>query len=245
MGAATDRGLRQEADGHGADDPGLIAPRGIDAERLLTWGALSVAVLVAAILILSLDSQLTFIADDWELLVARDGLSIATVFEPFHENIVVGPAVVYKLLQGIFGMSSAMPFYVVSISLFLASAVLLFAYLRSRVGDWPALLAAVLVLFLGAAFEDLLWAFQLGYFASASAGLGMLLALDREDERGDGVACGLLVVSVAFSSLGLVFLVGAIADLILGRQPRLQRLFVVLLPIASGGWSGGMTPKVT
>lgn len=145
---------------------------------------------------------------------------------------MVGPALVYKLLQGIFGMSSAMPFYVFSISLFLASAVLLFAYLRSRVGDWLALLAAVSILFLGAAFEDLLWAFQLGYFASAAAGLGMLLAFDREDERGDWAACGLLVVSVAFSSLGLVFLVGAIADLILGRQPRSRRLFVVLLPTA-------------
>lgn len=203
-----------------------------DVGRLLTWGALGVAVIASAALVLHLDSQLTFLADDWELLVARDGLSAATVFEPFHENIVVGPALVYKLLQAVFGISSAMPFYVVSISLFLASAVLLFAYLRSRVGDWLALLAAVSILFLGAAFEDLLWAFQLGYFASAAAGLGMLLALDREDERGDRVACGLLVVSIAFSSLGLVFLVGAIADLVLGRQPRLRRLFVVLLPAA-------------
>ncbi len=202
----------------------------VDAGRLPAWGVLGVAVVASAILILQLDSQLTFLADDWELLVARDGLSGATVFEPFHENIVVGPALVYKLLQALFGISSAMPFYVVSISLFLASAVFLFAYLRSRVGDWLALLAAVSILFLGAAFEDLLWAFQLGYFASAAAGLGMLLALDREDERGDGVACGLLVVSIAFSSLGLVFLVGAIADLLLGRQPRLRRLFVVLLP---------------
>jgi hypothetical protein len=203
-----------------------------DEGRLLAWGVLGVAVIASAIVILGLDSELTFLADDWELLVARDGLSVATVFEPFHENIVVGPALVYKLLQAVFGMSSAMPFYVVSISLFLASAVLLFAYLRSRVGDWLALLAAVSILFLGAAFEDLLWAFQLGYFASAAAGLGMLLAFDREDERGDLLACGLLVVSVAFSSLGLVFLVGAIADLFLGRRPRLRRLFVVLLPAA-------------
>lgn len=199
-------------------------------ERLLALGALVVAVVASAALLFGLNSQLTFIADDWELLVARDGLSAATVFEPFHENIVVGPAIVYKLLQGIFGMSSAMPFYVVSISLFLGSAVLLFAYLRSRVGDWLAFVAALLILFLGAAFEDLLWAFQLGYFAAAAAGLGMLFALDREDERGDWIACGLLVVSIAFSSLGLVFLVGAIVDLLFGRQPRLRRLSVVLLP---------------
>ena len=232
MCAAIDRGTRDEAEGRRVDAPGLSPRKGFDPWQLLAWGSLGMAVLTSAILILSLNSQLTFIADDWELLVARDGLSADTVFKPFHENIVVGPVLVYKVLQSTFGMSSAMPFYAVSISLFLASAVLLFAYLRSRVGDWLALVAALLILFLGAAFEDLLWAFQLGYFASAAAGLGMLLALDREDERGDWIACGLLVVSIAFSSLGLVFLGGAIADLILGRQPRLRRLFVVLLPAA-------------
>jgi hypothetical protein len=232
MGTATDREMRQEADGHRVNGPGPRSLRSINVERLLTRGTLGAAALASALLILGLDSQLTFIADDWELLVARDGLSVATVFEPFHENIVVGPALIYKLLQSIFGMSSAMPFYVVSISLFLASAVLLFAYPRSRVGDWLALIAAVVILFLGAAFEDLLWAFQLGYFGSAAAGLGMLLALDRGDERGDWFACGLLVVSIAFSSLGLVFLAGAVTDLILGRRPRLRRLFVVLLPSA-------------
>jgi hypothetical protein len=227
MSTATDRGSGHENRGA---RPSRGSASGLDYGRLLAWSALGVAVVAAAILVLSLDSQLTFIADDWELLVARDGLSVATVFEPFHENIVVGPALVYKLLQGIFGMSSAMPFYVVSVSLFLTSAVLLFAYLRSRVGEWLAFLAAFSILFLGAAFEDLLWAFQLGYFASAAAGLGMLLALDREDERGDWIACGLLVVSMAFSSLGLVFLIGAVVDLFLGRQPRLRRLSVVLLP---------------
>jgi hypothetical protein len=194
------------------------------------WIALGLAAVLSGVLLLHLDSQLTFIADDWELLVSRSGLSASTVFDPFHENIVVGPAIVYKLLQAVFGMGSAMPFYVVSISTFLASAALLFAYLRKRVGEWGALVAAILLLFLGAAFEDLLWAFQIGYFASAAAGLGMLLALQREDDLGDWIACGLLVVSLAFSSLGLVFLVGAFVDLLLGRQPRLHRLSLVLLP---------------
>ena len=123
MGTAADRELRQEGDGRGADDFGLIAPEGINAERLLAWGVLGVAVIASATLILGLNSQLTFIADDWELLVARNGLSLSTVFEPFHENIVIGPALVYKVLQGSFGMSSAMPFYVASISLFSHSRI--------------------------------------------------------------------------------------------------------------------------
>jgi len=192
---------------------------------------LVVGVGISGALLLSFDSQLTFIADDWELLVAREGWAPDVFLSPFHENIVAGPTLVFKFLLAIFGMDSAVPFYVVSISLFLLSAVLLFVYLRARVGDWLALIGAFLVLFLGAAFEDLLWAFQLGYFGSMAAGLGMLLALDRGDDRADRIACGLLAVSIAFSSLGIVFAVGALVSVVLAKQKG-RRLYVAVLPLA-------------
>lgn len=201
-------------------------------ERQVALVCLGVATLASAIWLFSLDSQLTFIADDWELLVKRHGWDPGYFLDPYHENIVVGPAILYKLLLSLFGMGSALPYYCVSIGLFLASAVLLFALLRRRAGDWPALIGAVLVLFLGAAFEDLFWAFQMGYFGSMVAGLGMLLALDREDERGDAIACALLVASLAFSSLGLTFLVGAAVEIATGRRPRARRAFVALLPFS-------------
>jgi hypothetical protein len=193
--------------------------------------ALAVAVVASMVWLLRLTSQLSFIADDWELLVVREGWGADVFLEPFNENIVIGPAVVFKVLLGVFGMGSAMPFYVVSISLFSACAVLLWLYLRVRVGDWLALVAACSILFLGAAFEDLLWAFQLGYFGAMAAGLGMLLAIDREEKRWDAVACALLVVSVAFSSLGLVFLAAAIVDVLMGRRPRGHRLYIVMWPL--------------
>jgi hypothetical protein len=201
---------------------------------------LAAAALVSAALLISYGARLSFIADDWELLVRRHGLSADLFFEPYAEHIVVAPTLVWKLLLGLFGMGSATPFYVVSIAAFVLSAILLFAYARSRVGDWLALLAAILVLFLGAAFEDLLLASQIGYFGSMAAGLGVLLALDREDDGGDRLACALLVVAVAFSSLGLIFVAGASADLLLGRRPRARRLYVALLPLALWGlwWAG-------
>jgi hypothetical protein len=201
---------------------------------------LAAAALVSAGLLISYGARLSFISDDWELLVRRHGLSAGLFFEPYAEHILVGPTLVWKLLLGLFGMGSATPFYAVSIATFVLSAILLFAYARSRVGDWLALLAAVLVLFLGAAFEDLLLASQIGYFGSMAAGLGVLLALDRESEDGDRVACALLVVSIAFSSLGLIFVAGAFADLLLGRRPRERRLYIPLLPLALWGlwWAG-------
>jgi hypothetical protein len=201
---------------------------------------LAIAVFAAGVMLIRLDSQLTFIADDWMLLVKRHGWGADYFLDPFNGNIVAAPAVAYKLMLTIFGMGSATPYYVVAILCFLASAVLLFVYLRRRVGDWLALLAAILILFLGAAFEDLLFAFQIGYFAAVAAGLGALIALDREDDRGDRIACALLTVSLAFSSVGIAFVAGAVLDLVLGRRPRARRIFVAFVPIAFYGiwWLG-------
>jgi len=202
------------------------------AVRRLPIMGLAVAAVVSAIVLIALDSQLTFIADDWMLLVKRQGWSAEYFLHPFHGNIVAAPALIYKLTREVFGMSSATPYYCIAITAFLASAVLLFVYLRRRVGDWLALLGAILILFLGAAFEDLLFAFQIGYFAAVAAGLGMLIALDREDDRGDGFACVLLIVSLAFSSIGIAFAAGALVDVALGRRPRARRIYVALLPIS-------------
>ncbi|HEX6667002.1 MAG TPA: hypothetical protein VF081_10465 [Solirubrobacterales bacterium] len=221
-----------KAEGTGDDGSGRSWSAELLTLRRLPIVALALAVVASGILLISYDSQLTFIADDWMLLVKRHGWSADYFLHPFHGNIVAGPGVTYKLLQETFGMGSATPYYCLAIATFLASAVLLFVYLRRRVGDWLALFAAVLILFLGAAFEDLLFAFQIGYFAGAAVGLGALIALDREDDRGDTIACVLLSVSVAFSSVGLVFVAGALIDLALGRRPRARRSFVALVPIA-------------
>jgi hypothetical protein len=193
---------------------------------------MGVAVAVAATLIFGLDRHLTFVVDDWDLLIRRHAWTVGNVLDPFHEHIVIGPALVYKLLTATFGLESATPFYVVSISVFCLSAVLLFVYMRRRVGDWPALVGAFLVLFLGAAYEDLLWAFQLGFFASVAAGIGMLIAFDREDDDGDALACGLLTISMLFSSVGVAFLAGAVVELALGRRPRRRRVYVALAPLS-------------
>jgi hypothetical protein len=193
---------------------------------------LAAAVVASFVWLLNLDAELTFIADDWLLLVKRHDVSVNYFLHPFHGNIVAFPALVYKGLQETVGMESATPYYGVAIATFALSAVLLFAYLRKRVGDWLALFAAVLVLFLGAAFEDLLFAFQIGYYGAVAAGLGMLICLDREDDRGDVAACVLLAISLLFSSLGIAFVAGAVLDLAFGRRPRGRRLYVPLVPIA-------------
>jgi hypothetical protein len=192
------------------------------------------AVLIAAswAVLLALESDITFFADEWAFLLDRRGWGVGDFLDPHNDHIALAPVVVYKLLLAGFGMDSAFPFQVVSTLVFLLSAVLLFVYLRRRVGDWPALLGSALILFLGAASIDLLWPFQIGFSGSIAAGLGALLALDRDDSVGDRIACALLVLSVAFSELGVPFVAGALVGVLVGARPRIGRLYLVVVPLA-------------
>ena len=201
---------------------------------------LAVAAIASGVLLLWLDSQLSFFADDWAFLVKRPGWSADYLLDPYHGHLIAGVGVTFNLLLEVFGMGSATPYFLVAIACFLTSAIALFVLLRRRVGDWMALFAAILILFLGAAFEDLFFAFQVGFFASVAAGLGALIALDREDGAGDISACALLIVSLAFGSIGIAFVVGALVNLVMGRGLRGKHIYVALLPILLYGlwWLG-------
>ena len=45
----------------------------------------------SAAVLVSFISQLTFIGDDWELLVGRQAWDVGSFLEPFNENLIVGP----------------------------------------------------------------------------------------------------------------------------------------------------------
>jgi hypothetical protein len=214
----------------GRDSPLRRARNAVSEARPATI-LFAVAAAASAGVLLMLGSRLIFFLDDWDVLINRRGFSADAFLRPHGENIAVGPVIVYKTLQATLGMDSALPFRIVSVGTFIGSVCLLFVYLRRRVGEWAALAGAVLVLFLGAAWEDLLWDFQVGYFGSMSAGLGALLLLDRADRRGDAFAAALLTVAVLFSSLGLPFLAAAAVAIWVGaRDDWPRRWFVVAVP---------------
>jgi hypothetical protein len=199
--------------------------------QLIVVGLL-VVLACSATLLLLLQSRLTFVADDWSFLLDRRGLTAAVFLDPHNNHIVVLPVSIYKALLNVFGMTSALPFQIVSTGIFLLSNLALFGYLRRRVGAELALLGTTLVLFLGAAWVDLLWSFQVSLSGSIAAGLAALLVLERDEQRSDVIACALLVVAVAFSELGVSFALAALVSVALGPHPRRHRLYVALLPLA-------------
>jgi hypothetical protein len=183
------------------------------------------------VVILVLVRHLTFFADSWEFLMNRRHLTTDAVLQPHNEHIVVIPVLITQLFLRIFGMTSAMPEYVVLTIGLLAVAALLFEYVRRRIGPWPALFAATLILFLGPANEVLLWGFEITYVGSLVFGLAMLLALEGRTRRGDAIACICLILSFGFSSLGIAFLLAAAVAILVGPRPTWRRrAFVVVIP---------------
>lgn len=195
--------------------------------------ALAAVLAAAATLLLILESGLTYYQDTWAFLMGRQDNSAAAFLEPHNEHIVLVPVALEKVMVGIFGMTTAMPENVALTVALLATAVLLFVYLRRRVGDWPAVGAAALILFLGPAWQVLIWGFEIALVGSTAAGIAVLVALDRDDEVGDAWAALMVIVSIAFSSLGLSFALAAFIDVVLKHHRRdWGRLWVPVAPLA-------------
>jgi hypothetical protein len=192
------------------------------------------AMLASGVLIVALASRISFLLDDWTFILYRRGFNADAFLKPDNEHFVAGPVAVFKLLLATFGMGSTLPYRVIATAMFLLGAWFFFAWIRSRLGPWPALIATLPVLFLGAAFDDLLWFASITFLGAMACGLGMLVALDRRDRLGDRLACAWLVGSMLFSSLWLAFAIGAAVDVVLRRDDRdwRRRAYVVAIPVA-------------
>lgn len=208
----------------------------MDAEGTLgkqPWIALFAGgLIVSTLLLMYLRIDLGFFLDDWSLIMDREG-GPSDWLLPHNEHIVVLPAVIYKLSLAVFGMT-AVPLHLVSVALFMTSVVLLFRWLRPLIGTPASVLGCLVLLFLGASAEDLLWAFQMGYFGSVAGGLGAMLLIRRDTRGADRWACLLLVASLLCSSLVIPFAAGAAVQLLLRDRFKvaLRRSWIILIPAA-------------
>lgn len=196
-------------------------------ERRWPW-ALGALMLIDLAWLLYMGRGLTFFYDEWDFVQHDYGGGIHSLLAAHVGNIALFPVVVYKILFHLVGLNHYAVFRLVVILLHLTSAGLIFVLASRRVDRAPALLATALILFLGAAWEDLLWAFQVGYLLSIATGLAIWLLLEREDRPGDIAAALCLVVSVGSSSLGIAIAIGVAVELAWRRQWR--RGWIVALP---------------
>jgi hypothetical protein len=212
------------------------APRTTRAAAWLQhpWLALAlfgIAAATAGVMLVVLSSRLTFFIDDWDVLLHRRGLSFDVFLQPHAGHPSMLLVALYKAIQATFGMDSVTPYAVASTLVFLASVALLFVWMRRRVGDWLALALALPLLFLGAAYEDLLTPFQVGFFAPVACGLAALLVLERGRARDPALCCALLIIGLCFQTIALAFIAGVAVKLALDGELR-RRFWVPLIPVA-------------
>jgi hypothetical protein len=206
--------------------------------RAASGGRLVVAVLGVLCLaeigvLVVLGDRLTFFNDDWWFLLQRPGIEshggLDTLLAPHNSNSVLLPAIAYKVLVAVFGLGSQLPFRLLLGLMIVAVGVGVFAVVRSRLGDVVALACAAVILFLGPAWEDLLFFASIDLIGSVAAGVGALWALDRDSPRRNALACGLLACSAAFSNVGVPFALAAAVAVLLRR--RLSQLWLAAVPL--------------
>ena len=183
-----------------------------------------------AALAIYLTRGVTLFVDGIQLFLQNRGFDPAVLLAPLNEHLVLIERSVYAADFALFGANFAVIRLIEAAGTLLAAA-LLYVYMRRRIGSLAALALAILLLFLGSAWEATLLPEGMTNVYAASGGLGAFLALDRRDRAGDAVA-----FSIACWTLGLAFAIGAAARIAL-EPGRLRRVWVVAIPLALyGAW---------
>lgn len=217
--------------------------RGVGALRdpRVAWAVLGVAMLCSGGLILYAAHGQGFAIDElfyYGRVAAKKGelvhyapFSPEYLLAPFNGHLPLGGRFVYELVFATVGAHYTI-FVLINIAALWAVVAAVFELARRRVGNAAALAPCIVVLFLGFAREQLLWPLDFNTAAALAAGLAAVLAIQREDRRGDVLACVMLLASVAMIELGLAFALGIGLWLAISR-PRdvLRRAWIVAVPV--------------
>lgn len=179
--------------------------------------AFAVLAAIAGAVLLYVGRSTTFYYDDWSFLLGRRGGGVDALLEPHNGHLSALPVAAYKALWRLVGLDDYWVFRTALTLLHLLAATLMYALVRPRLGAWPAVVAGGLLAFLGVAWQDVLWPFQIGFIGSVAGGLGAWLALDR---KRDVIAAACLAAALACSGLGVPIVAAAIVELAVRREWR-------------------------
>ena len=162
--------------------------------------------------------------------LATEPLGHAMLHPPPNKYLIAFPLLLYKGLFEAFGMHSYVAYRITGILLALLCAGLLFALLRRWLPDRFALPPTILMLFFGEGWEVIATPIRIPSQIALAAGLGMLLALERRDRRGDLAAMVLLAISLGSHPIGISFAASGALIVLLSSRDGWRRLWLVAVP---------------
>jgi len=210
-------------------------------ERLLAWVLLAVAMCVSAVWLMTAGKDLTFSGDDifyYARLVTENGVThqaggLEYFLAPHNGHLQLIGKLIYRGLFETVGADYTV-FRAMEVLAAFLSVLFFFILARRRVRPLAALIPAVLLLFFGYGEGSYLWPFNVHTVGALAFGLAALLALERDDRKGDAGACALLVLAVATVEVGLAFTIAAAVS-VLRRGDRWRRAWIFLVPAALFG----------
>ena len=174
--------------------------------------------------------------DEWQWALEYRDNSFDGFVAPHNGHPTLVPVAIYRLLFATIGIDHSAPYRAVGIAGHLLVVAVLFVYAARRAGAAVALLAAVVILFLGPGWQNIVWPLQIGWLVSIAAALGALLMLDRRDRFGEVAACALVLVSIAASGPGIAIAAALVVEVVRSRGLRAAWIVGVPLGVFAVWW---------
>jgi hypothetical protein len=196
--------------------------------------AAAVALVSVALVIFWVGHGMTFMQDEWSFIYSRFGGTAEAYLGPHNEHLVLVPAALYKALFATVGIEPYWPYRLMVVTAHIGCVVLLFLVARRSVGRRGAALVVLPFLFFGAAWQVVLWPFNVQWALSVAAFLGLLLLLEHRDTLAEVACAVLLAIAIASSSLGLAIAAGVAVE-VLWHPDRWRRIWIPAAPVALYG----------
>ncbi|HLI24953.1 MAG TPA: hypothetical protein VKU91_08345 [Acidimicrobiales bacterium] len=186
-----------------------------------------------------LDRGLWFYGDEWDFILRRGFHHPAlSIWVAHNEHWSTLPILLWRGLYSAVHLRSYWPYLLPLLAAHLVVVHLIWRRcLRAGADPWLATAVAAMLGLYGPGWEDLAWAFQIGFVGALMFGL---LALDAVDGgaptwRRDATASLLAVAALMCSAVGDAMLVALAASLV--RRRRWERAVAVLVPpVAAELW---------
>ena len=178
-----------------------------------------------------------FFSDEWSMIAGRDVAGFGDLFRPNNAHWSTLPSISYSAMWHLFGLESYRPYQGVLLLLHLLVVVLIRVVMRrSGVNPWLATAAAGALILFGPGYDDIIWAFQIGFVGAIALGLIHLLLADHEGGLDRRDALGLLAGLLALMCSGVgVAMVAAVGGAVLvSRGWRAAAFHIVPLAAAYG-----------
>ena len=193
------------------------------------WPLFTLLATIAGAVLLWAGRQTSYSPDELAWFIHSPGLDLNGALQPHAGHLILTTRLVYGLIFDVVGVDYV-SFRILTALTVIAAGALFYAYTSRRIGSLAALAPTAILLVFGSDATHMVLGNGFTVVGSVACGIGALLALDRDDRRGEVIACALLVLGVLTYTTALAFVLGIAVSLLI-RPDRWQRLWIVAIPI--------------